>query len=400
MKALIILLDGFNPSDINKLNTPYIFSFKEKNKSAILKKSAPFCERSEFYSGENANVTNNFFAFDYSTEKSNYKGIEKRIYFYFFRFLDFLVDKISLFKLKLNFLNKVKIKFRSFFLSKTIKRGGVYYSINQIPYKFLSSFSLTEDSKPPCQKFYKFNNAFFNQPIIKKIKTLNLFDDLCVESKKKDYYQRLDLLKKELLINKNDIYMIANSELDYYTHNNGINQDQNYVNMINRIDNTVKSLCELFLKSNNKGNIFLFSPHGMLNVDNKVDVESIIKKHMDDSKNTYFIDSTAFRIWGSNLDHIWICLNNNKELTLNGSFVWSYDLYGSNESSRHILWFAKTKTICFPDFFRRTLAPKGMHGYLDLKVQNGFIITNGILNKNEYYVKDIGTIVNNSLGQD
>lgn len=397
MKALIILLDGFNPSDINKLNTPYISSFRDKNKSAILKKSAPFCERSEFYSGENANITNNFFAFDYAPNKSNFKGIERHSYFHIYKYIDLLVDKFSIFNFKLDFLNKVKIKFRSFFLSKIINSGDTYYSINHIPYNFFSSFALTEDSSPPIQKFLNYKNAFFNQLTIKKSKVLNLFDDLTVKSEKKDYYQRLDILKKELLINRNDIYMIANSELDYYTHNNGINQNSNYVRMINKIDDTVKFLSELFLKSNNEGKIFLFSPHGMLNVDTKVDVEKIIKKHIDKSQNTYFIDSTAFRIWGSDLAQIWTCLNKEKELSLNGRLVWSSDLYVNNDTSKHIIWFAKTKTICFPDFFRRTLPPKGMHGYLDLDVQNGFLITNGILNDTEYYIKEISTVINNSL---
>ena len=397
MKALIILLDGFNPSDINKLNTPFISSFRDKNKSAILKKSAPFCERSEFYSGENANITKNFFAFDYAPNKSNYKGIEKHSYFHIYRYIDLLVDKFSALKFKLDFLNKVKIKFRSFFLSKIIKNGKVYYSINHIPYKFFSSFALTEDSSPPILKFQKYKNALFNQSIINKSKVLNLFDDLTVKSEKKDYYNRLDFLKKELLINRNDVYMIANSELDYYTHNNGINQDLNYLHMINKIDETVKTLSELFLKSNNEGKIFLFSPHGMLNVDNKVDVEKIIKKHIVKSQNTYFIDSTAFRVWGSDLDHILTCLNKEKELTLHGRFVWSSDLYENNDNSKHIIWFAKTKTICFPDFFRRTMPPKGMHGYSDLKVQNGFIITNCRLSKKEYFIKEIGSIINESL---
>jgi hypothetical protein len=207
----------------------------------------------------------------------------------------------------------------------------------------------------------------------------------------------LDILKEELLKNENDIYMIANSELDSYTHNNGIDSDEKYVKKINEIDNTVEELSNSFLKSNPEGKLFLFSPHGMLNVNNRVNVEKYIKNQINVSENSFFIDSTAFRIWGSNLNEIWNNLCEIDKLILNGKFIWSSDLYSNEKIPKHIIWFANVGTICFPDFFRRTLPPKGMHGYIDLRVQDGFMITNGNLNQDDYYIKDIGQIINSNL---
>jgi len=397
MKSLIILLDGFNPEDINEINTPYVFSFKNNHNSSVLIKSSPFCERSEFYSGENAAVTNNYFAFDYSPENSNYKGIEKRVYFKIYKNIDLLIDKLALLNFKLDFLNKIKRRFRSFFLRRTIKNKGNYYSINQIPYKLLSRFVLTEDSCPPKEKFSKFKKAFYNQINIKDKKILNLFDDLCVYQDKLNYYERLDILKKELVNNAHDIYLIANSELDFYMHNNGIDKDECFVKRIRNIDTIVKQLTSSFLEMNPEGKIFLFSPHGMLNVDKKVDVEKAIKKAICISKNSYFIDSTAFRVWGEDLIQVWSYLSQDQDIISNGRLVWSSDFYKKRKEPKHIIWFANTGTICFPDFFRRTLAPKGMHGYLDLRTQDGFIITNGDLDKEEFMMSEVSTIINNNL---
>jgi|SaaInlStandDraft_1057018.scaffolds.fasta_scaffold00979_5 hypothetical protein len=396
-KALIILLDGFNPQDINKTNTPYLNSFRMEHNSSILMKSSPFCERSEFYSGADSNITNNFFAFDFSPLTSNYKDIEKRNYFLFYKVIDVLIDKLARFNFMLDFLNKVKRRFRSYFLIRTIKEKGVYYSINQIPYKFLSQFSLTEDSSHPKKKFSEFKKAFYNQTYIKDKKILNLFDDLCVYKGKLDYYERLEILKSELSDNVNDIFMIANSELDFYMHNNGIKKDSSFVRKIRDIDTTVEQLSLSFLKSNPDGKLFFFSPHGMLNVQKKIDVEKVIQKNISKSKNSYFIDSTAFRVWGDGLNEIWDSLNQDQMLVNNGRFVWSSDFYTIHKKQKHIIWFANTGIICFPDFFRRTLAPKGMHGYTDLRVQDGFIITNGCLEKEEFMISEVSSIINESL---
>jgi len=397
MSALIILLDGFNPDDINSKHTPYLEDFKKKNSYSLLEKSAPFCERSEFYSGQPAKVTNNFFAFDYNTEASNYRYIKNKPYFTFFKFLDISIDFIANFGFQLHILDKVKRKIRTIFQKKIIQTGEKFFSVNHIPYKFLSRFSLTEDSEIPQIKFNSYPTSFYNQANIKDKKILNLFDDLCIHNKKIDYNNRLDFLNQKLIENKNDIYLYANSELDLHMHNNGIKKDFEYIEKIKKIDTDIKETCSLFLNLNPSGKIFIFSPHGMLNVKIKINVEKYILKHISNSNNTYFIDSTAFRIWGSHLNNIWSKLSNISVLKQNGNFMWSHILYKNYNCKKHIIWFANTETICFPDFFRRTIPPLGMHGYSNLKVQNGFILSNAPLFEKKYLISDLSWIINDNL---
>lgn len=393
MKKLIVLLDGFNPEDITEKTTPFLHSYKKDNNFALLLKSAPFCERSEFYSGANASETGNYFAFDLGDTESNY-GLVKKKFFFCFKLADLLIDQLVRLNIGLFFFNRVKKKFRSIFLNLVKSDGNDYYSINHIPYKYLHYFSLTEDSKKPKEKFRNFEKSLFNQSSFKGKRILNLFDDLRVSITKESYENRLNTLRMELEKDNYDVYMIANSELDYFYHENGVEKNSSCKKKIFSIDSVFKDIHNTFIAKNPNGIVCFFSPHGMLRVDRHVNVEKFILSCIDSNKNQYFIDSTAFRIWGENLDEIFTYLKSKEELVKNGTFQLSSEFYTTSNRPLHILWFANTGVICFPDFFRRTVAPKGMHGYLDLRAQDGFLITNKKINKKEYYISELSEVLN------
>ena len=386
--VLVVLIDGMRGDYINKVDTPFIH---EQIKKGLyikeLEKEAPFCERSEIYTGENSSITENYAAFTYDPKNSPFLKLGK--YKSILRVADFLNFTLPLsIKGRAGYnLYRLFKKLRVLYTQRmSISSSDIsFYSVNDIPSKFLSQFRLTEDHYP-----YNHPIAFNTPSIFNKLKENGkkyayFFDDLRVKKFGLSRDERFEMLKS-LFGSDYDVYFYADSEIDAITHVHGTSKDARK-DVVKKVDSMLRELHDKFVLNHKRGVTILFSPHGMLDVNKYFSPEESMLQFF--KKNNlkilqdvvYFIDSTMVRVWGAGAPKVKE-LFMSKEWMDNGIYVDDEigDKYNikKNTSSKEEVWWAKPGVCNFPDFFRKYTPPKGMHGYfMDTEEMNGFATITG-----------------------
>lgn len=128
--------------------------------------------------------------------------------------------------------------------------------------------------------------------------------------------------------------------------------------------------------------IILWSDHGMLPVEKKLNIEAILP--INTNKFNYFIDSTILRIYSSDaslLDEIKATFPEDYGWVVGDADIHYYHL--EKECSRwgNLIFVANPGVIFLPNAFQRTdFLPKGMHGYGQKeKAEQGVYIINRAL---------------------
>jgi hypothetical protein len=362
MKYLVLLIDGMRSDQISPNNTPSIDAIAKSSAGVIpLVKSAPFCERSEFYSGQVADKTGNYYAFQYNSNKSPYKKIAGRPWYRLYLQYNNTIRLMSKIFFESQFLDRVNRRSRKYFLKKLVSYGTILYDPNSIPAPFLTKFYLSEDEKPPKDLFEKYPTSLHNICLRLGLTVFDAFENLRVEREYKSTISNYTKITAAIKNDRSDVYLYANSKLDAWEHMHGF--DMRVSKVLSEIDQEVEKLAATFLEKYPDGEITVFSPHGMIKITDYVDVEPIIKELQisEEQQLTYFVDSTSVRIWGSHLTEIRNKMNSHDIWNSNGEIIESEIIGESSENM--ILWVANLGVCCFPDFFRRIRKPLAMHGY-------------------------------------
>tara|TARA_Y100000768_G_C23946773_1_gene668012 strand:+ start:22 stop:1266 length:1245 start_codon:yes stop_codon:yes gene_type:complete len=371
-KNIVVLADALRHDYINEFDTPFLNDLK--GDSFYIEKIIPslgFCERAEILTGKKGNKTGLFTAIEFNKRKSDYKNTTPLF------FLNILYKLFDLF-LKIN---------RSYFLfrvkKKVIRTGlSLFYpnakmSSYNIPPAMLHSLSLTEDYKD-----HSLPNAFLEESLVDICIERNIslnFDAFTALGKKTKLINDdmrikyvIDHVQKE---NNDDLYFLYIGVLDEKGHYFGPDSID-FKDALKNFDNDIKSLFST-LKDKLDCNILIVGDHGMSNVINTIDFQSIIngilKKNIFQKEDIQiFCDSTIGRLKIKNKD---VCnklkdeLNNNQTLSENGHLLSKEDLENLNvpnkpDSYGDIIWIANNGVMINPDYFHGFFPPKGMHGYI------------------------------------
>ena len=385
-KVFAFLLDGVRFDQLSKENTPFLYDLMGKSLVIeSLKKTAPFCERTEIYTGAPGVESENYAAFIPTNKK------HKSIYRAPSKFATYCIDLISfrlpsLIKGWFGFLlyrvgKKVRKKLQFHYIINSVEGG---FAVNDIPFNLLNKLTLSED-------YFKFDedqafevSSIFDVLKERGINYLNLFDDLRITNTRPSREERV--LKLDRSFSENfQLYLYADSEVDAYAHVFGIANSETQ-NALLRLDNSCRALHIKFIESNPDGTTLFFSPHGMMDVSSTINIEEnfkkIAKKMNLNIPNdiSFFLDSTMIRIWGANVTCVKDELKELDQWKAKGKFLNLQDCTkaGIVKLENEVIWMANPGVCIFPDFFRRYSAPKGMHGY-DPHNSNmdGFAICNG-----------------------
>jgi len=238
----------------------------------------------------------------------------------------------------------------------------------EIPLGLLPELVLTEDAKSHQEK-----EAF-------QIESLS--DVFAEDGKKISWHfaalglhngtdeDRINALKESFCKQEADLYFLYLSPLDIAAHKYGPLSPQ-VGEVLHTVDAKIEALFEFMKKKDPSSILLVLGDHGMAEVAETLDVESVLQdvaqgfglKQREDF--TYFLDSTTCRIWGESQrfegqeDAFLKCLE--QRFAGTGQWLtgeWDKTLYGEH------IWVCSEGVLVFPDFFHRSGASyKGMHGY-------------------------------------
>jgi predicted AlkP superfamily pyrophosphatase or phosphodiesterase len=155
-------------------------------------------------------------------------------------------------------------------------------------------------------------------------------------------------------------------DLDNIAHINK-NASQIHLDHLKYLDDQLRKIIDKYKSKHQECNVFLFSDHGMVNVDNENHVKLMLEKEfgeMHPNTYLYFVDSTYLRVWVKNGS-----LRNRIE-----QYLKNLD-FGKLLSKKERIEFGLTKIefgdfifrtnegICFTPNFYGARKVKAMHGY-------------------------------------
>ncbi|BDU51133.1 alkaline phosphatase family protein [Haliovirga abyssi] len=347
-KTLIIMIDAVRPDYISKEYTPFLYELKEKNTFLKLHTLLGYSSgiHPSIYTGCYQDKTGKFVVFYKDEENSIFKWT---------KFLKLIPT---------DFLRKYAIAFM------------------KVPYYYTP------------KKYKKFLPKFFRETVIKvppsipldilpyfnmgnkgnKLKTLyDYLDENSVSyesyaTTKNTYFENVTSLE-ELKISDKTVDSFYIYEPDGYGHKYGANSKE-IKELMSKIDKKVKSLYKEALEKFKDVNLFIFSDHGMYNVEKFVDIQTPLKKAGLEQPRDFiaFFDTTFARFWTKDngvKDKIIEVLNNTEGVRyLNDTLLDKYKInFKEKEKFGEIIGVVEGGIRQFPDYFspvRSTI--KGLHG--------------------------------------
>jgi len=148
---------------------------------------------------------------------------------------------------------------------------------------------------------------------------------------------------------------------------------------IKKVDGIVKRYVNDFLNKNQKGEIFLWSDHGFSDIEEYINLESILPLKKEDG--IYFIAGTTTHFWFKNEDSKKKFLEKihkiKKIYILNKKTADNFGIPFDRKYGDLII-YTKKKNFFFPNFYEKYEGEKflSMHGYPNDKELNGFLLSN------------------------
>lgn len=347
---LIICVDGMGKDLVSKEDTPFIYSFGQKNRFYELQTIFGF-----------TGIEYSFF-----TGKSPKKT---RIW------EEFVMSENSIFDSRLLRMFDFNKKLRTY-VAAIIQylKGRTWISgVHNIPRDKLKYFdSSVKEGLWKLNFFQDRDFVFYKWPffIVKK---------RGIEKRKIVLKYESDEERLERLLNIKDaeIYYTQLMEIDKVVHKFGKIAGET-TKVLNKIDKTIEQYVSRFLEINKDGEVFIWSDHGFSDIKNYINIEKILPKRED---YLYFIAGTTASFWFDNENARNAVLNILVKLKLvkrlDRKFAAKFGIPYERKYGDEI-FFVEKGSYFFPNFYQKEEKEKfkAMHGYPDDRELNGFFATN------------------------
>jgi glycosyltransferase involved in cell wall biosynthesis/predicted AlkP superfamily pyrophosphatase or phosphodiesterase len=353
--TLVILVDCLRHDYVNKNDSPFLYFLAEKGIKGNLIESFGFQQLPAIFAGLHPEGSESGHAlYVYDPDNSPFKDIQE------LKFKKTSENEPS----KALFKEYLTAEVRKLERFKGHSASARYGYPAEIPYEMLPNFAFSE-------KINIFEPDSLPAPTLFDILRQHNMAWLWIAYPTDD--QRtvaiLDSFKKRIKPEHSLVYLHF-AELDWAGHAHG--PDSQERRKIQReIDSAVKEIYEIMEGRSNEVNCLIFGDHGMVEITKTIDIESQLKssglKVPEDL--VYFLDSTQARFWFKN-EHAKKVVEE-----ILGRFSDSGRILNDDDLARlHIrydhkkfgeLFFAVNESVMiYPNFFQRTGASRGMHGYL------------------------------------
>jgi len=360
-RQVFFLADAFSSNYLSKDKTPFLYDCI--GKGVYTEKIIPgigFCERAEIFTGVSSTKSGYLTAIGFSPKKSPYRNMGMTL-----KVISFVDTVFSFFPI----VRKILRRILSYYIYRVDHPLNPYH----IPFKLLKYFSLTED----YEDITKFNalgaNSIFDEATLN---SKQIYHDSFTGLNKKNNGSDEDRL--QMVLNESSgeysLYLIYISIMDAVGHKYGPDSPETD-DALTTLDNALMNFVDRFEKIYPESTYVFLGDHGMVQVDDHIDINAIIKKMEYDLQlelgldYIYFLDSTMFRLWFFN-DNVEVKIKSYlfdvSELAEKGIFHNNEHKFNLKKDTGDIIWYANSGVLIHPDFFHASNhVPLGMHGYLD-----------------------------------
>jgi hypothetical protein len=371
-RLLTILIDALGYEFVSQKTTPYLWEFANAGFKCPIKPILAYSDgiRATIFTGTYPDIHNYWIMYKYSSDNSPFRTLTS-----------------------LKFIDKVPISFvkrgAKFALSATLgriignKHGYSSFSTHNIPFKIIDKFDYT------LKRSMFDEHAFGEIPTLFDVLRKNDIEYACVDSADlgfMDYFGSSERIRGKLLriLNEfgNDIEFtyIYLHHLDNFAHRYGIASPR-FMKELRKMDETVKLIVEkMRQRFGDDLRVIILSDHGMVDTQEFVSFENLIKDRGFGDDYMFFLDSTMVRFWYFNEGK---CEKVRKWFEKLG-----YGSFLTTEQRKHLridfghrqygdeIYLLKPEYSIFPNFMS-WLKPKSMHAYHpDYRHQQGIFMMN------------------------
>jgi predicted AlkP superfamily pyrophosphatase or phosphodiesterase len=371
--VVLLLLDAFRSDYLDPRSTPFLWRCSQEGEH--YRRVVPgygFCERSEILTGLTTSESGNFTAFGYDPAASPYRRLSPVM-------AQAVGGVQKLLPKRIRVPGKTRpggvYRYAKKRLDHLLVRATGGYKPCNIPPAFLRFFALTEDAAD-----HRRPGAFGTPSILDDLTAagrryyFDSFTALGFEGGASDG-ERLDMALSAA-DDEYSLYLIYIAAPDHFGHEYGPGS-QELLAALRRMDTSLEQFAMGFRERHPSSSLCFLGDHGMAEVRATFDAESEIRRlalacRLRAGRDfLYFLDSTLVRVWfftDAARDRLGAGLRRSPEFLSSGEFL-------SAEQVQHLsrdpgdrrygdlVWQAQHGTVVFPDFFRSTHPPRGMHGY-------------------------------------
>ena len=363
-KLLVLVIDAFRYSYLNKNLTPTLFELAETGSFAKLESVLGYSDTAKFsmITGAYPDKTGIWAEFILK-QKISPSRLE-------YLPLDHFPHMISA---------PMKLLFSSF----------LNLNIRNIPLRFVKYFEPAKEDKHIITLFDLFN---------KQSITYFEYEERNLKILERGVIKRIEHMTT-------DVVFLKIPDLDLQGHIWGVNSSST-IKRITSVDKHINRILNSFKNKvwNEEFNTIIMSDHGMVQVKRYIDLANVLRRFFKEEKDFIaFYDATIARFWFKNtyakdkLSRFLSHLNFGK--ILNERELKEYGVYFPDQRYGELIFLLDPGYLIFPNFYEvLPFPPRGMHGY-DPKFQDmlGVFITSNDLKKQLVRIVDVFSIILNQL---
>ncbi len=391
--VLFVLVDALRWDYLSREDTPFLHRLAEQG--GHIRRIIPghgFCERAELWTGAPSAITDAFTALTLDWSGGSPAHALRP-------FLECLPMQ---FPRRLDRILRLLI-------AKWLSARGRNLPLYEIPFPLLPYCTLTEDLKDhrrtgafPVPSFFEVAAACGRTVFHDSFTALGLpnGNDL----------NRLDLLERNLGKDY-DFFLLYLGDIDYTGHYFGTRSGQ-LKKALGRADSALNSL---WRKISEKFHLFVLGDHGMVDVDNVVDILHSMNRFLAagglalGKDYVSFVDSTMVRVWVKKerarkpLEEFFAAEERRSYgRLLDSVYCRCHGLPAPGGRYGDFIWAAYPGVLVHPSFFHRYRVPVAMHGYSpDHEQQAGCLVASVPLefpNSSSMHLRQVGSVLAHKLG--
>ena len=362
--VVFVLLDAFRWDYVNPVDTPFLHGLSESGLFVQrLVSSSGFAQRTTIFCGTFPDRTGNFAMFAFDPGRSPFSFLTP--YGSILAFIQTLVD------LKLRGSGRLSDALRRRHIEPRARTRAAYAPSAYIPLHVLQFIGIAEDEKPihlpgalPAESVFDVLSRQGVDYAYLMFPTVNCDDDGTLARVLEGIRERRRL------------YCVQFSDADFFCHLDGPESAVRH-RVAGEIDRKLRVLQQAFHDAGDSPTFFIVGDHGMMEVEETVDVAAIVHgrakrrglRHGTDY--LLFLDSTLARLWAlraraeGQLDEIIddpVLQRAGTRITT--TLAREYRIPWPDRRYGDVMWWARPGVLVHPDYFHPAhQVVRGMHGY-------------------------------------